>query len=125
MCGKGHNEKLPWYMTQKPVPKGSLIPDPILLMKEGSWKLEKSCETDTDSVLSHYCPSTQWKKAVSIDEVREGQCLECMEDIPEEIVAAWTLHNWQWIQQYDKDMAMYAKDGIDVYETASMIEIFR
>lgn len=128
MCGKGlaaHDLKKPWFLTQKPVPKGTLIPDPIVLMKEGSWMLEKADEAATESNLHHYCPSMQWKKSISINEVRDGYCLECMEEVPEEVVAAYTLHNWQWIQQYDRDMALYEKQGIDVFETTPMIEVFR
>lgn len=100
--------KEPWYMLLKPVPRDDLIrSDPVVLMKQDGWVLEKASEDASDSDVYHYCPSDQWKKFLSISEVRAGYCDQCHEDIPVEIVGAYTMHNWQALQQYDKNMELY------------------
>lgn len=106
--------KKPWYMTAKPVENVSLsMPEPILLMKVESWVLEKWAEDETESNVSHYCTTLQWKKHMGIEEIRGGYCEDCHEEVPVEMVGAWTMHNWSHLQEYDKDMEKYAKYATD------------
>ena len=119
--------KKPWYMTVKPTLDASKQqPDPILLMKMDGWVLEKYTEKDKESSVFQYCPSMQWKKDISITEIRAGYCDACCEAIPEEIVAAFTMHNWNMLQKYDADMKKYSHDPYAA-ETGSdpHIEVFR
>lgn len=115
MGPESHGVNEPWYMTQKPIVNPKQIqPDPIVLLKMDGWVLEKWKESDTESNLWQYCPSTQWKKEISVSEVRAGMCDSCYETIPEEMVAAYTMHNWTMLQKYDADMKKY---GADLYNS--------
>ena len=121
-CIKG---KQPWYMTVKPVNEVTLsVASPIILLKVDSWVLEKWAEKDTESNMSHYCTSIQWKKHLGIEEIRGGHCLECCEDIPVEMVGAWTMHNWAHLQKYDKDMEKYNHYGAEEASFGSEIKVF-
>lgn len=125
-CCDSPDVKKPWYMTQKPVVDPANEPSPpIVLMKMDGWVLEKILESDTESCLSQYCPSAQWKKSMSIAEIRAGLCNSCCEVIPEEMVAAYTMHNWTMLQQYDKDMKEYGCDPYDSTTTSADIQVYR
>lgn len=123
---ESHGVKKPWYMTQQPVLDPKNIPPPaIVLMKMGAWVLEKHAEEDNESNLWQYCPSHQWKKALTIMEIRAGMCDACCETIPEEIVAAYTMHNWTMLQQYDSDMKKYGHDPYATHVDPPPIQVFR
>ncbi len=47
------------------------------------------------------------KKVMGISEIRGGYCLDCHEDIPHEIVGAWTMHNWNSLQTWDANEKKY------------------
>jgi hypothetical protein len=107
MC-EGHNAVKPWYETVRPVYNPEFnVPDPIVLMKQDGWTLEKQHEKDTESNIHHYCTSLQWKKYMCIGDVRQGYCPECYEDIPVEVVGAYTMHNWSAIQHFDANEKKY------------------
>ena len=123
---ESHSVKKPWYMTQQPVlDPGDMDAPPVELMKMDGWILEKYHEEDKESNLWQYCPSTQWKKMLSITEIRAGICDNCCETIPEEMVAAYTMHNWTMLQKYDADMKKYGRDPYDTVSTDPQIEVFR
>ena len=123
---ENHGVKKPWYMTQTPVLDSSLDESPpIELMKMGGWVLEKFNEADNESSLCQYCPSEQWKKTLTITEIREGYCNACSESIPEEMVAAYTMHNWNMLQKYDADMKKYGADPYTSESTDVNIQVFR
>jgi hypothetical protein len=108
-------------MRITPAPIGEPDPDPIVLLKENGWTLEKWHESDTESQMWHYCPQMQWKKHIGINEVRQGYCTQCLEDAPLELVGAYTMHNWQMLQQHDAEMAKWA--GLD--EEVPLVRIFK
>jgi len=88
----------PWYLTQAPVDL-DVPQDPILLLKVDNWILEKISESSKYSDVYHYCTAMQWKTYTAQHVVlKEGYCLECHEDIPEPIVAAFMMHNWSYLQ---------------------------
>ena len=125
--GPHHATKKPWYMTQKPLldPDKEVSP-PIELLKMDGWVLEKDREEDTESSLYQYCPSMQWKKLMCITEIRAGYCESCAETIPEEMVGAYTMHNWNMLQKYDADMKKYGQQPYDPVGTeAPNIQVFR
>ena len=124
--GPDSHSKKPWYLSQNPVMNPNMIgPTPVELMKIDGWVLEKNSESDIDSTLFHYCPSTQWKKQLMIPEIRAGLCDDCCELMPKEIVAAFTMHNWTMLQKYDSDMKKYGNDPYHPITTETKIEVFR
>ncbi len=123
---KSHGIKKPWFMNVNPVHNPVNDPPPsIVLMKVEGWVLEKFLESDTESQLWQYCPSMQWKKQMTIAEIRDGYCTSCSEDIPEEIVAAYTMHNWAMLQKYDADMKKYGPDTYDPVQVETGIQVYK
>ncbi len=101
-------KKKPWFMTITPVHDDKeVVGDPVVLMKQDGFILEKWHESDNESNIQHYCSSIQWKKVMGISEIRGGYCLDCHEDIPHEIVGAWTMHNWNSLQTWDANEKKY------------------
>ena len=118
--------KKPWYELLKPVVNPTLnVPDPVILMKKEGWMVEKFDELAVESNVYHYCPSIQWKKLMTIPEIRTGWCPDCHEDVPVEIVGAFTLHNWKSLQQYDRDMKKYGMHNGGEVTVDTDIKVYR
>ena len=122
---ESHGVKTPWFMKLKPVLDPDKSTPPVELVKMDGWVLEKMHESDKESSLFQYCPSEQWKKELNITEIRDGYCGSCCEIIPPEMVAAYTMHNWNMLQKYDADMKKYGADPYAAETPTPVIEVFR
>ena len=123
---ESHGVKKPWFMTLKPVlDPDKMMPPPVTLMKMDGWVLEKSDEKSKESGIFQYCPSMQWKKLLGIIEIQEGYCQNCCEAIPEEIVAAYTMHNWNMLQKYDAELKKYGSDPYGAETGLTDIKVYR
>ena len=118
-----HHHSTQWWENAKPVREALVLPDPVQLMKVGIWVLEKHDEESEYSEIFHYCPDLQWKSIVSYETIKNiGYCEDCHEDIPEEMIAAYTMHNWKHIQNYPQQVP---RDPFAVATMESGVKVYR
>ena len=94
-----------------PIPGDTMYHDNIreltdfgkLLHKEGLWSLYTYDEGR--SLLYHLCRGLGYgiKQANSPVRPRTGDCTACGSKSPDEIRGLWTLHNFDWLQQWNED----------------------
>ena len=90
--------------------KGKRIPN-VMLLRVGSWSIERSWEepsggtfrpawfhNNEHSIIKHECPGKHTVASVYVWAMKEKLCWRCGEGIPEGVKGAWTLHNWEAIQ---------------------------
>ena len=54
----------------------------------------------------------------------DNRCTNCLDTIPESIMALWTMHNWAYLQKYDKDMEKYATYAEDDPMATSDLKVY-
>jgi hypothetical protein len=98
------------------------------LFEENHWYVLKLYWTDEDSYgdnklmdsgvghdCQHFADEPDAVQILGGDDVLAGYCWWCKEEVPESIRTVWTLHNFDFIQQMNKEAIGYCKqDAEDV-----------
>jgi hypothetical protein len=84
--------------TKNPTPPEK--PDPEIIMEIEGWRMDKPNPLEIGwlfngcTMLSHICKKTHWRQWATADQIMNyGVCGKCGEDIPEGVVAVWTMYN--------------------------------
>jgi hypothetical protein len=81
-------------------PQPPTQPDPEVIMEIEGWRMEEPSPLEIGwlfnscTMLSHICKKTHWRQWATADQILNyGVCGECGEDIPEGVIAVWTMYN--------------------------------
>ena len=104
-----------WWWKAKPVVNPIIVPEPIRLLSVDGWFLEKTTDSADFSNVYHYCKFAYWKALNHYYSVKNGYCSYCCEEMPKEIIAAYTLHNWQHINSGRNEEPELFQTPIEVF----------
>jgi hypothetical protein len=81
-------------------PQPTTQPDPEVIMEIEGWRMEEPSPLELGwlfnscTMLSHICKKAHWRQWATADQIMNyGVCGECGEDIPEGVIAVWTMYN--------------------------------